>query len=185
VKLKISGVDKVVSNLDIFVRKNGQMVSRAMNEVHTPSYTKASKATRDNFNIKASDLRRKDSVKRANSKNLKLIFSLKTHSIPLLEFTGRNNGVRKSGISYKVDKKKKFKVFKGAFINTSIKRHSDYVLVRRDDKRYPIVPLTVMTPSTMFIKSGADKVYIETFKDNFEKRYLHSISYITEKTLKK
>ncbi len=153
-------------------------LSRAMNRSAKVAQTAALRRVRDQWNIKAKDIKKKTKIQRATVTNPVYVFSFKSSPINLIEFGARQ---LKKGVSYKIQKERK-KLGERSFINKS--RGHKYVFVRESKERYPIMPYFSITPSTMFEMSKAQDVFIDTFYNGkggvggFKARYLHEMSYL-------
>jgi len=185
IKLNVKGLDKLITGYDNYTAKSPAIMARAMNRVGNQSWTAASVAIRKEYNIRARDLKKSVKFKRARATHLTHVFTFKAHSIPLLYFTAtkdeRSISEPKKGLRYKVKKKGGTKVLRGSFVNTSKTRKTKYALIRRDKSRYPIIPLTVISPTKMMLATKADDVYKKTFMQEFTKRYRHELLWMLGK----
>lgn len=172
--------DLALRSLSRFASKQPQALSRAMNRSASKAETSALRKVREVWNIRAKDL--KQSVRRVKSTVSKpsYTFTFTSASIPLLFFTKTKDGRSQNevGVKYKVKKRGGFKTKKSAFINKSKSRNRNYVLIRDSADRYPITPLTVVSPTYMFLKEKADDIYIQAFYDHFRGRYASELEHL-------
>ena len=153
---------------------------RTMNDVSKNARTASFKAIREDYNIKLKDLRPHTTLSRAKLGKAQVEFAIKSHGIPLIQFAtrrfvslSREEQATKKGVSYKVSKRKRASTLAHSFINRSRKKGKDYVLTRTSKPRYPLIPLTVITPTSMLEKSKADDAFAETFVAKFDARFKH------------
>ena len=183
--IEITGLNELIRNMDNFVKYNATASRQALNDTGRKARTAALKLTREDWNIKAADLKKVSKLKLAKNSNLTLTFEMDSHSLPLKLFakeyvTGRTpTGKRRkggAGVKYKLKKKQRgYKTLGGnSFIKAS-KFNGGRLEVftrRRSPRGAPITAQYSITPTSMFDQRGAEK-FIETFSESFANRYGH------------
>ena len=182
-KIKVIGGKKLHEDLSKFSVHSDDAARLAMNRVTASARTAALVNTRKYWNIRARDLKGHTSIKRATKADLAVEFTVKSGGVPLKEFVtpaylrlDMEARQQRKGVSYKVKKDERAKTFKGAFMNKSKARHNEYVLKREGKDRYPLIPLTVVTPTYMFENTKSDEVFIDKFLDMFDARFAHELA---------
>jgi hypothetical protein len=188
--IKVEGLDKVVTNLDKFVRINPKATKDAMNDTAKKARTASLKLTREKWNIRAKDYKKQAKfIKRARVNDLNTIFTMKTQSIPLMTFakgyksattdTGRN---RKggAGVRYKLLRKQRGnRVLGKSFVRKS-KFNGGRLEVfthRKSPQGADITAQYAITPTSMFNQDGLDE-FVRVFKDSFNQRYIGRVRYL-------
>lgn len=182
--ITIDGADKLGVKLKDFVAAFQPATKLAMNEASRKARTGSLRKTREGWNIKAKSLKSYTSMKPATNNRMEILFTIKSGGIPLKEFAmpgwlakTREEQRATKGVSYKVKKGggARAKPFKGAFVEKSISRGTKFVLVREGESRYPLVPLTVVSPTYMFEQAEGVAVFERIFKENFVERWDHQM----------
>ena len=196
--LKVQGLDKVITNLNKFVKINARATSYAMNDVAGKAKTKSLKFVTKNPNpkerwkIKYGDLKDKAPIKKATVSNLNLQFSLTSSSIPLMEFgavdqlgttnTGRKRNGGKFSVAYKLKGSgRKDKILGAWTMKSKFNNGRKEVFTRRKSPNgAEVTAQYAITPTSMFKQEGFD-VFIKEFNYNFEMRYLGRVAYLLAK----
>jgi len=165
--------DDLKKDLVLFYKNINRATSKSINESVRASRTKAIANMRKSWKgIKAKDLKanEKTFVKPATTNNLYSRFILISKPIPLSNF----GAVQKiKGVSYKL--KSNRRTMKHAFIAKK------QVFVRRTKKNDSIVRRVSITPTSMFLGTKSDEVFLKTFDDKFEKNLRRNLKYYMSK----
>ncbi len=186
VTLKVHGLEELEAKFKGFHKANARAISLAMNHSARVAQTASLKKMRQNWNIRARDLKPYVSSKRATVGNPSYVFKFHSTPINLHEFYAVQE---EQGVAYKLQKKKKR--LGSAFIKGS--GRNKYVLKRVGKERYPLLPHFTITPSWMFHEEEGEKVFVDTFLNGagkrgvggsgggFNKRYLHEMNRLLKK----
>ena len=167
-----------------FHQINPRAISLAMNRTAGVAQTASLKKMRDNWNIKARDLKPYVSSERATANKPVYVFKFHSRAINLKDFEGVDE--YPSGVRYKIQKKRAW--LPHAFI--AGKGRNAFVLQRTTDARKPLLPHFSITPSTMFLKEKADDEFVTVFYkgkgktgvgEGFEARYFHELDRLSKK----
>ncbi len=179
--LKAKGLDDLEKMFTNFHQENPKAIKFAMNRAAAVATTASLKKTRDAWNIKARDLKRHVSAKKATVNNATYVFKFKSHAISLFEFGAKDQHPK--GVSYKIKKKKAW--LPKAFLAGGTRQ--PFVLARVGKERYPLLPYFSVTPSYMFREEKGVKEFIKVFYKGkggvggFNARYLHELNRLLKK----
>ena len=182
--ITITGVDALKKQYD--PKNLQQSLNRGLKRTTTTAVKEASQAVRAVYNIKAKDVK-KNLKTRYQTEELKVIINIRSKSISLYDFGGKQISVKKRpknskrsrrylGASAKVLKAGRRKKYKGAFVAT-VKGHTA-IYRRKTEDRFPIRRLNVISPTTMFKKYGVKKIEA-VFNRVFVERVLADYRYRT------
>lgn len=186
ITLKVNGLTDTLKMFKNFHTVNPRAISLAMNHSARVAETASLKKMRDNWNIRARDLKPYVGSKRATVGDLSYVFKFHSTPINLHEFYAEQED---TGVAYKLQKRKKR--LGSAFIKGSGRNR--FVLKRVGKERYPLRPYFTITPSWMFHEEGGEQVFINTFLNGsgkrgvggsgggFNKRYLHELNRLLKK----
>ena len=141
-----------------------------------------SDAVRAKYNVKQKDLYSKMKITKSTENNTQSVIFIRSKPIGLIHFGATASKAFDKGqkryfkTKAKVLKSGDRKVVKGGFIGRAKNSNSWQVFRRTGDKRLPIVKMSVISPTTMVAKEGADdfeKVIVRDFKKNFD----HELEY--------
>lgn len=144
-------VGEVIAELDSFgkkVRDTG--ITRALNRTIASVNTEANRRIRSELNIKAKDVRKAITVRRARRGALDASISIEAKAAPIVAYGAKQT---RKGVTVKVKRARGRKLLKSAFIATMKSGHRG-VFQRRTEKRLPI--------DEIFSTSVADAVQNES-----------------------
>lgn len=129
-KNQVSEIEKALSGV-----KNGapKAMSRAINRTVSFGKTRISKVTREEYTIRAGDIKRASSTYKANASNLRGEIRFKGRPKQLRDFARR---VNRKGLRVSVKRSTGFKRIPTAFIRTI--NNGPAILRRVGSKRYPL-----------------------------------------------
>lgn len=152
-------------------------ISSALNKTVVTAKKEMSQAVRAKYNVKKKDLDSKMKVTKSTVNNTQSVISIRSRPIGLIHFGATAAKAFDKGqkryfkTSAKVLRNERKKVVNGAFIGRAKNSSSWQVFRRTGDKRLPIVKMSVISPTSMIAKEGADdfeKVIVRDFKKNFD-----------------
>ena len=151
----------------------------ALNRAGTSARKSASDEVRSDWNIKQKDLYGYIKITKASSATGTYIFRLKSKPIPLAKFSTASQLVvpagrrQKRSPSYKLKKAGGRSRVSGSFVAKMKSGHVG-IFNRRGKRSLPIIELTSITPTSMFME-GADEAYIKRFEEVFVERMKHEL----------
>ena len=176
--------------MDNYVKYNATASRQALNDTGRKARTAALKLTREDWNIKAADLKKASKMKLASNSNLNLTFQMKSHSLPLELFakdyvaSRTPTGKRRkggAGVKYKLaNKQRGYKTLGGnSFIKASKFNGGRLeVFTRRKSPRgAPVTAQYSITPTSMFDQQGAEK-FVDVFMQSFADRYMGRLRHL-------
>lgn len=189
---EITGVDQVVGNFDLFVKKNSQVLAQSINQI----VLKASTASTKEAKAEWKGLRVKDfkdpkvlHIRKATTANLESIWTLKTKPIPLSKFstkykTARTGTGRKTrggaGVTYKL-KSNRRQLGNSSFLKKS-KFNNGRVEVftrRKSPNGASITAHSAITQSSMFKQVDGFEIFKDVFFKQFPQRYKNKLRQTT------
>jgi len=186
--IKIENMNELIAELHATETQTDKAMSLAINRAVSSARTASSREMRKEWNIPARALTRYMYSKPSTPSTLTNITTISSTPISLLMFTTetveRNiaNTRNQKGVKYRIKKGAgNIKLFEHAFVRR-VKSGVPYVLIRKKGStaRYPITPLFSITPTTMFKKSGALKVFEDRAEEQIKKRFEHEIKRLTK-----
>lgn len=188
--LNVTGIDDLIKDMNAYVKYNATASRQALNDTGRKARTAALKLTREDWNIKAADLKKNSKMKLAKNSDLTLTFEMKSAPIPLKVFakdyvtsltpTGKR---RKGGAGVKYKLKKKQRGYRTLGGNSFIKASKfnggrDEVFTRRRSPQgAPITAQYAITPTSMFDQQGAEK-FVDVFMESFADRYVGRLRHL-------
>lgn len=174
--LKVDGntINDVEDKLGRFYKKAPNVIVRALNRAAMNARTNAVNKARENYNIKATDVRKTITIRKANKNALGAMVISKGSTVPLIKFkvSPKKRTKKRKAIKAAV-KKGPLKEVGGAFIGDV---HGSKVFKRVGNSRLPINRL--FGPSIpQMLGNRSVKEYIETEAIKiFDKRLTHEIN---------
>ena len=153
---------------------------RTLNDTAKTVKSEISKVVRAYYNIKKKDLDPKMKISKATKGRDEAIIKVTSRPIGLIHFNATQSIAKRKGAktyyktSAKILKQSRKGVVKGAFIGKAKGSNSLQVFRRTTDKQYPIIKLSVISPTSMVNKEGmdtADRVIKDKFNTTFERHY--------------
>lgn len=155
-------------------------LTRTLNDTAKTVKSEMSKVVRAYYNIKKQDLDPKMTISSATKGRDEAIIKVRSQPIGLIHFNATQSVAKVKGAktyyktSAKVLKQSRKGVVKGAFIAKAKTSGSLQVFRRSTDKQYPIIKLTVISPTSMVSIKGmevANEVIKEKFNTTFDRHY--------------
>lgn len=176
IQIHMSGIDSLITDFDKYVRLNARHTRTALNEASRSAQSKVLQETRKPWKgIRARDYKSLTKLFVAKGNKFETTFIMTSRSISLAMFAV--NRQAKSGVAYKL--KNKQRTMKGSFMAKGM------FFKRRTKARDSIVPYFSITPTSMFINGGGEKIYFDRLKEVFTTNYLKYVdsnfSYATTK----
>lgn len=166
---KNKGFDKLIS--DLAPDKARGVMATALNTTTRMAQTKANQATRQHYNIKAGDLKKYESIKKANRNNLSTTLKVTGEPVPLYAFAGQSFVAKTKGA------KKYFGASAKPLKSAGRKRYNAFPAVMKsghlgifrqtgkrmksNPKRMAIQELKMITSATMFALKGETALWME------------------------
>lgn len=182
-EITVEGLDKAIKSFDKFVKKNDIAISRAMNSKLNTSRNKAVRHVKQaKWNMKISDLKKLTTITKATKNKTEVEFTLKSNPIPLIKFGATEQYYKRkkeTKVSYKL-KGKKRSMPKSFIMPSKFGNKQDEVFARSSKDKKKVTRKVAITPTSMFSGSQAEDVFIKTFMEDYEKRYLQQIEFLTK-----
>lgn len=173
------------SGLNINPAAYTKALTRTLNDTAKTVKSEMSKVVRAYYNIKKQDLDPKMTITNARVGSDEAIIKVRSQPIGLIHFNATQSVAKTKGdktyykTSAKVLKQSRKGVVKGAFIAKAKTSGSLQVFRRSTDKQYPIIKISVISPTSMVNKEGmatADRVIKEKFNTTFDRHYKYYAS---------
>lgn len=151
----------------------------AINRTVTTVKAKTSKSIRENYTIKARDIKSKVSTKRASSSNLRGVISSTGNANLITAFRVRPR--KKGPVRVQVLKKGSLKPVPGLFVGRSLKGFVGAMQRTKRNARYPLrIPRGPSVPQ-MFGSKNVMGELVPLAEETLNKRFLHEIDYRLDK----
>lgn len=160
-------------------------LTSTLNDTAKTVKSEMSKVVRAYYNIKKQDLDPKMTITKASKGRDESIIKVRSQPIGLIHFNATQSVAKTKGAktyyktSAKVLKQSRKGVVKGAFIAKAKTSGSLQVFRRTTDKQYPIIKISVISPTSMVNKEGmatADRVIKDKFNTTFDRHYKYYAS---------
>lgn len=149
-----------------------RVLGRALNRTITGVRTDVSSGIRKRLNVKASDVRKVISVRRARAAELSAEIVIAGKGAPLAVFGARQT---KKGVTIKVLRGGARKTIRGAFIATMKSGHKG-VFVRRGKRQLPIDERFGEAPAQSVLTSTIMNTVTTRARERFERELAHEMS---------
>lgn len=177
--IDVFSVARIQARMGEYHKKAPAVIARALNRAVENARTNVVKKTREDYNVKASDVRGTIRVEKATPGNLKVIVRSRDTRRELINFKvspGKPKPKKPPAVLRVAVKKGGFKDLPGAFVAAGTSSGKMHVLKRAGGTRYPIhikygpsIPEMIGQPKI--------RIYVETeAKATFERRLDHEIN---------
>ncbi len=167
--VEIRGLNSLINSFDRLGRNADKAMATTLNEAGRHAISESVKNVTKVYNFKQRDFKKNMKVTKATMANTRHIMELSTRSIPLALFGAKFRRKRKLGVSFKIMKGRARGVLPHAFMANT--KRGVHVLMRKTDESYPLTTFAVISPTSAFIKTRSDYMYVNKFMYYFNKRY--------------
>jgi hypothetical protein len=203
VDINLEGLGKVIQNIEnLKTNVIKKAIAATLNECGEKGRSIASETIREEYNIKAKDVKGFLTVKKASSQNLEVVITGKGKGVPLVKFNARQEGVTlKGGLSRYTKRAKRSGNFRrGGAVTVLVKTaggrktvHTDpkpfiakikgelQVLQRIGKSREKLRRLLGPGIALLFGSKKINDVVIARGKAHWKERLLHNIKYFQNK----
>jgi hypothetical protein len=169
IHVTVDGAKDLIEKFNKFERASSKATAASMNQAGTHAVSQSLKNVTNKYTFLQKDFRKSMKINRATMSSLVYQMRISTLPIPLARFSARDRRKRGLGVSFKLLKGGKRGVLPKAFMASNAR--GTHVLMRTTEARYPLIPFASITPTSAFLNTGSDSVFIEAFMRQFDKRY--------------
>jgi len=177
IEIEIDGAKDLIKKLSKLGIGATKAMATTLNEAGRHAVSESVKNTTKKYTFLQRDFKKNMKIDRATMGNTTYQMKLSTMPIPLSRFKAKDRRARGMGVSFKLLKQGGRGVLPKAFMATNSR--GTHVLMRKTKDRYPLIPFASITPTSAFLNTGSDSVFIESFMRYFDKRYVTNLKHFS------